>query len=116
MPVGYTAQVNKRFKNLKIYLSPEFLREGQALYDNLFPSRIIIGNKDIYSLNLPIIKVLYEKKLKIVYMPSTEAESVKLFSNSYLAARVAFFNELDFYCLGNKLDSSQLLWDIIDPG
>ncbi len=111
LPVGYTAQVNKRFKNLKIYFSPEFLREGRALYDNLFPSRIIIGNKDKYSLKfVTIIKSVVQKKnIKTIYMPSTEAESVKLFSNSYLAARVAFFNELDSFCLGTNLNPKSII-------
>ena len=111
LPVGYTAQINNRFKNLKIYFSPEFLREGRALYDNLFPSRIIIGNKDKHSLKfVTIIKSVVQKRnIKTIYMPSTEAESVKLFSNSYLAARVAFFNELDSYCLGNKLDPKSII-------
>ncbi len=111
LPVGYTAQVNSRFKDLKIYFSPEFLREGLALYDNLFPSRIIIGNKDKYSLKfVNIIKSVVQKRnLKIIYMSSTEAESVKLFSNSYLAARVAFFNELDSYCIGNNLDPKSII-------
>ena len=114
LPVGYTAQVNNRFKNLKIYFSPEFLREGRALYDNLFPSRIIIGNKDKYSLKfVNIIKsVVRKRNIKTVYMPSTEAESVKLFSNSYLASRVAFFNELDSYCLGNKLDPKSIIMGV----
>ena len=114
LPVGYTAQVNNRFKNLKIYFSPEFLREGRALYDNLFPSRIIIGNKDKYSLKfVTIIKSVVQKRnIKTVYMSSTEAESVKLFSNSYLAARVAFFNELDSYCLGNKLDPESIIMGV----
>ena len=114
LPVGYTARVNNRFKNLKIYFSPEFLREGRALYDNLFPSRIIIGNKDKYSLKfVTIIKSVVQKRnIKTVYMSSTEAESVKLFSNSYLAARVAFFNELDSYCLGNKLDPESIIMGV----
>ena len=71
LPVGYTAQVNNRFKNLKIYFSPEFLREGRALYDNLFPSRIIIGNKDKYALKfVTIIKsVVRKRNIRTVYMP-----------------------------------------------
>ncbi|MEC8077795.1 MAG: nucleotide sugar dehydrogenase [Pseudomonadota bacterium] len=111
LPVGYTAHVNNRFKNLKIYFSPEFLREGRALYDNLFPSRIIIGNKDKYSMKFVTIirSVLQKRNIKTIYMSSTEAESVKLFSNSYLAARVAFFNELDSYCLGNNLDPKSII-------
>lgn len=111
LPVGYTEKVNKKYKSLSIYFSPEFLREGSALYDNLFPSRIIIGNKDKNStrfVNL-IKKVSLKKNIKIVYMTSSEAESVKLFSNSYLAMRVAFFNELDSYSIGMNLDSKSII-------
>ena len=111
LPVGYTEQMNKKFKDLKIYFSPEFLREGRALYDNLYPSRIIIGNKDKNSMKfVKIIKDVSRKKnIKTIYMTSKEAESVKLFSNSYLATRVAFFNELDSYCLGNGLDTKSII-------
>ena len=111
LPVGYTEKMNKKFKNLKIYFSPEFLREGRALYDNLYPSRIIIGNKDKNSMKF--VKTIKDsslkKNIKIIYMTSKEAESVKLFSNSYLATRVAFFNELDSYCLGNGLDAKSII-------
>ena len=111
LPVGYTEQMNKKFKDLKIYFSPEFLREGRALYDNLYPSRIIIGNKDKNSMKfVKILKNVSRKKnIKTIYMTSKEAESVKLFSNSYLATRVAFFNELDSYCLGNSLDTRSII-------
>tara|TARA_Y100001936_G_scaffold69054_1_gene68048 strand:- start:2557 stop:3726 length:1170 start_codon:yes stop_codon:yes gene_type:complete len=111
LPVGYTEQMNKKFEDLKIYFSPEFLREGRALYDNLHPTRIIIGNKDKNSIKfVKIIKDVSRKKnIKTIYMTSKEAESVKLFSNSYLATRVAFFNELDSYCLGNGLDTKSII-------
>jgi len=111
LPVGYTEKVNQRFKKLKIYFSPEFLREGNALYDNLFPTRIIIGNKDEHSKRfVNVLKsVSHKKDVKIFYMTSSEAESVKLFSNSYLATRVAFFNELDSYCIAKNFDTKSLI-------
>tara|TARA_B100000035_G_scaffold258762_1_gene229173 strand:+ start:1734 stop:2903 length:1170 start_codon:yes stop_codon:yes gene_type:complete len=111
VPVGYTVKVNKKYTNLRIYFSPEFLREGKAVYDNLYPSRIIIGNKDKYSqkfINL-FKDISLKKNTKIIFMSSSEAESVKLFSNSYLATRVAFFNELDSFCLENGFDTRSVI-------
>ena len=111
LPVGYTSEVNKKYKNLKIYFSPEFLREGKALYDNLYPSRIVIGDKDQNSqLFVKSIKSLALKEnIKTIFMQSSEAESVKLFSNTYLATRVAFFNELDSYCIKNNLNTKSII-------
>ena len=111
LPIGYTDNANKKFKNLKIYFSPEFLREGKALYDNLYPSRIIIGNTDKYSKRfLSILKSSsLNKDVKTFTMTSSEAESVKLFANSYLAMRVAYFNELDSFASCHHLDSKQLI-------
>ena len=111
VPVGYTDKVNKKYSNLRIYFSPEFLREGKAIHDNLYPSRIIIGNKDEHSkkfINL-FKKISLKKSTKIIFMSSSEAESVKLFSNSYLATRVAFFNELDSFCLENNFDTRSVI-------
>ena len=111
LPIGYTDNANQKFKNLKIYFSPEFLREGKALYDNLYPSRIIIGNTDKYSKRfLSILKSSsLNKDVKTFTMTSSEAESVKLFANSYLAMRVAYFNELDSFASCHHLDSKQLI-------
>jgi UDPglucose 6-dehydrogenase len=111
LPIGYTDSANQKFKNLKIYFSPEFLREGKALYDNLYPSRIIIGNTDKYSKRfLSILKSSsLNKDVKTFTMTSSEAESVKLFANSYLAMRVAYFNELDSFASCHHLDSKQLI-------
>ena len=111
IPIGYVEKLNKKYKKLKIYFSPEFLREGKALYDNLYPSRIIIGNKDSNSkkyVNM-IKKCCLKKNIKTFFMGSTEAETVKLFSNNYLATRVAFFNELDSYAIHAKLDTKSII-------
>ena len=102
VPVGFTKKMNIKFPNLNLYFSPEFLREGKALSDNLNPSRIIIGNSDKNS--KIVSRMLYDAtecpkgENIIMLMNSDEAESVKLFSNSYLAMRVSFFNELDTFC------------------
>ena len=111
LPIGYTDSANQKFKKLRIYFSPEFLREGKALYDNLYPSRIIVGNTDKYSKRfLSILKnSSLNKDVKTFTMTSSEAESVKLFANSYLAMRVAYFNELDSFASCHHLDSKQLI-------
>ena len=111
IPIGYVERFNKKYKKLKIYFSPEFLREGRALYDNLYPSRIIIGNEDVYSKNYVslIKKCCLKKNIKLLFMGSTEAETVKLFSNNYLATRVAFFNELDSYAIHSNLDTKSII-------
>jgi UDPglucose 6-dehydrogenase len=111
LPIGYTDSANQKFKKLRIYFSPEFLREGKALYDNLYPSRIIVGNTDKYSKRfLSILKnSSLNKDVKTFTMTSSEAESVKLFANSYLAMRVAYFNELDSFALNQDLNSKQLI-------
>tara|TARA_B100000401_G_C52813004_1_gene724950 strand:+ start:2653 stop:3816 length:1164 start_codon:yes stop_codon:yes gene_type:complete len=111
IPLGYTEYLRNKFNNKKIIYSPEFLREGQALYDNLNPSRIIIGDKGkpgkkFYSMLLKCIKT---KKTPVRYTTSTEAEAIKLFSNTYLAMRIAYFNELDSYCEKNKLNTKTVI-------
>ena len=112
IPIGYTSKVSSKFKNQKIFFSPEFLRENSSLQDNLYPSRLIIGNshKGVYALNFEeAIKqsILLDKEF--LRMSSEEAESVKLFANTYLALRVAFFNELDSFALKSNISSQNLI-------
>ena len=113
LPVGYTEELRKKFSYEKVYFSPEFLREGNALYDNLYPSRIIIGgnNKELSSFTDLLIKNSKKarKNIQTIFTNSTEAEAIKLFSNTYLAMRVAFFNELDSFCAINKLETEKVI-------
>lgn len=118
IPVGFTAKAQKLFPNLKIVFSPEFLREGKALFDNLYPSRIVVGDKT--EVGQKIAKLFKNASLKpdvdIALMDSTEAEAVKLFSNTYLAMRVAYFNELDSYCALRGLNSKDIIQAVgLDP-
>ena len=111
IPIGYVEKLNKKYKKLKIYFSPEFLREGKALYDNLYPSRIIIGKDDSQSRKYVsmVKKCCLKKNINTLFMGSTEAETVKLFANNYLATRVAFFNELDTFCMYSKLNTKSII-------
>ena len=111
IPIGYTEYLKEEFKTDRIIFSPEFLREGNALYDNLYPSRIIMGDNTQTAVSFAeMLKNLSLKKsTKIIYMSSREAEAVKLFSNTYLAMRVAFFNELDSFAMENKLETLNLI-------
>ena len=116
IPVGFTEKMRKKSKKKNIYFSPEFLREGKALYDNMYPSRIIIGGNDkeakkFGKLLLQCCK-LSAKKVPVMYMNSSEAEGVKLFANTYLAMRIAFFNELDSYCELNKISTKNVITGI----
>ena len=111
VPVGYTEHLRVKFNTDRIIFSPEFLREGNALYDNLYPSRIIIGgnSEDAKKFSEILKKLSLNKKTPIALMSSSEAEAVKLFSNTYLAMRVSFFNELDSFAMENELDSLNLI-------
>ncbi len=111
IPIGFVGRCTKKYKNLKIYFSPEFLRGGKALYDNLYPSRIIIGSEDSHSRKYVsmIKKCCLKKNIKTLFMSSTEAETVKLFANNYLATRVAFFNELDSYSIHHNLNTKSII-------
>lgn len=118
IPVGFTERMKETFSALKVVFSPEFLREGKALYDNLYPSRIVVGNtSEVGALVGQLFKnASLRPDVDVLQMDATEAEAVKLFSNTYLAMRVAYFNELDSYCASRGLNSKDIIQAVgLDP-
>lgn len=118
IPVGFTAKMENQYSDLHIVFAPEFLREGKALFDNLYPSRIVVGEKSEVGETIGLLfkNSCLKDDVDVLLMDATEAEAVKLFSNTYLAMRVAYFNELDSYCALRSLNSKDIIQAVgLDP-